>query len=314
MRSSVLFQSCVTQNCNITLIQLALRERRRSTSKIASQYVHVVSIPPQRSPRRTFGRFLRLWHALNVDVIRISVVIKELLIISLASWFAYPRIFWYNRQQHTYLCLFICTVHLPHSKAMATAIATQQQPIYPSSFPSSKEQRAQHLQYLQSFAYQSTQVRSKFFQRIGITSPLQASAPKHRRNNSTRDILSTNRFEVPLKYKYDHKKKSKEQHQIQQLPSSLMKILPSHPEGKKKRSVGFAETVTVAPIPMRNEYSDRIKAKLWSDRVELCEAVGKLISHNMISYVHNIVSDSSHTICSLDLHFFINEHISQRET
>ena len=238
--------------------------------------MHVVSIPPQRSPRRTFGRFLRLWHALNVDVIRISVVIKELLIISLASWFAYPRIFRYNRQQHTYLCLFICTVHLPHSKAMATAIATQQQPIYPSSFPSSKEQRAQHLQYLQSFAYQSTQVRSKFFQRIGITSPLQASASKHRRNNSTRDILSTNRFEVPLKYKYDHKKKSKEQHQIQQLPSSLMKILPSHPEGKKKRSVGFAETVTVAPIPMRNEYSDRIKAKLWSDRVELCEAVGKI--------------------------------------
>ena len=77
MRSSVLFQSCVTQNCNITLIQLALRERRRSTSKIASQYVHVVSIPPQRSPRRTFGRFLRLWHALNVDVIRISVVKKN---------------------------------------------------------------------------------------------------------------------------------------------------------------------------------------------------------------------------------------------
>lgn len=201
---------------------------------------------------------------------------------------------------------------------MATAIATQQQPIYPASFPSSKEQRAQHLQYLQSFAYQSTQVRSKFFQRIGITSPLQASASKHRRNNSTRDILSTNRFEVPLKYKYDHKKKSKEQHQIQQLPSSLMKILPSHPEGKKKRSVGFAETVTVAPIPMRNEYSDRIKAKLWTDRVELCEAVGKLTYHNMISYVH-IVSDihsskrcTSHTVCSLDLLFFINEHLTER--
>ena len=272
------------------------------------------SLPQRSNHGAPLADFFGYGKLLNVDVIRISVVIKELLIISLASWFAYPRIFWYNRQQHTYLCLFICTVHLPHSKAMATAIATQQQPIYPASFPSSKEQRAQHLQYLQSFAYQSTQVRSKFFQRIGITSPLQASAPKHRRNNSTRDILSTNRFEVPLKYKYDHKKKSKEQHQIQQLPSSLMKILPSHPEGKKKRSVGFAETVTVAPIPMRNEYSDRIKAKLWSDRVELCEAVGKIISHNMISYVHNIVSDSSHTICSLDLHFFINEHISQRET
>ena len=201
---------------------------------------------------------------------------------------------------------------------MATAIATQQQPIYPSSFPSSKEQRAQHLQYLQSFAYQSTQVRSKFFQRIGITSPLQASAPKHRRNNSTRDILSTNRFEVPLKYKYDHKKKSKEQHQIQQLPSSLMKILPSHPEGKKKRSVGFAETVTVAPIPMRNEYSDRIKAKLWSDRVELCEAVGKLISHNMISYVH-IVSDIHSlkdvylTLFALLIFIFSSTNTSHRE-
>ena len=62
-------------------------EKRGRRQKFATKE-HVVSTSTFK-PRRTFGRFLRLWHALNVDVIRISVVIKELLIISLASWFAF---------------------------------------------------------------------------------------------------------------------------------------------------------------------------------------------------------------------------------
>ena len=109
MRSSVLFQSCVTQYFNITH-----KIQREEVDVKNLQPTSTWSLPQRSNHGAPLADFFGYGKLLNVDVIRISVVIKELLIISLASWFAYPRIFWYNRQQHTYLCLFICTVHLFH--------------------------------------------------------------------------------------------------------------------------------------------------------------------------------------------------------
>lgn len=42
-------------------------------------------------------------------------------------------------------------------------------------------------------------------------------------------------------------------------------------EDKKSRRIVFKEEVEVLPIPTRNEYSDRIKSLIWSNRYELQE-------------------------------------------
>jgi hypothetical protein len=118
----------------------------------------------------------------------------------------------------------------------------------------------------------SRRVRSNYLQRIGIvrTSPIIKKATTQSRSallsapeRTTRDLRNVPRSNAPLRYK----EKDDDVHRRDRLNSEG--------SGERKR-VNFREDVTVAPIPMRSEYSDRIKTKLWTGRVELCEIVGKL--------------------------------------
>jgi hypothetical protein len=43
------------------------------------------------------------------------------------------------------------------------------------------------------------------------------------------------------------------------------------PKKTKNKRLGFNETVEVVPIPMRNEYSNRVRTRLWSNAVEIHE-------------------------------------------
>lgn len=43
------------------------------------------------------------------------------------------------------------------------------------------------------------------------------------------------------------------------------------PSRSNKKRLDFNETVEVVPIPMRNEYSNRVRSRLWSNAVEIHE-------------------------------------------
>ena len=56
----------------------------------------------------------------------------------------------------------------------------------------------------------------------------------------------------------------------------------NHTRKKKKKSLSFHETVEVVPIPMRNEYSSRVKARLWSNAMEIQENAAR----NCMEFAH----------------------------
>lgn len=128
----------------------------------------------------------------------------------------------------------------------------------------------------------SQQVRAKFFQRIGIS--------LHRPHQSVpagvRDLRNAPRFYEPLQYDHHDEILREQQRKSRQSAPAVVdpakgKLSPATPRGPRKQ-VSFEGKVAVVPIPMRNEYSDRVSKLLWSDAVEMCENVGRSLSHSFV--------------------------------
>mmetsp|Transcript_37308 Transcript_37308/g.68553 ORF Transcript_37308/g.68553 Transcript_37308/m.68553 type:complete len:245 (+) Transcript_37308:180-914(+) len=130
---------------------------------------------------------------------------------------------------------------------------------------------------LRSFT-SSQRVRSKFFQKLGIGAPCRLNQKSQNvsvSERSVRDLRYMPRFNEPLQYNHYEERVREEQRQSRQSSSASTddNKLSSTVSGTstQKRQVNFQETVTVVPIPMRSEYSVRIRARLFSDSVETSE-------------------------------------------
>jgi hypothetical protein len=125
-------------------------------------------------------------------------------------------------------------------------------------------------------------VRSKFFNMIGIESKLPAMRSTMSEGGSVVSSTSQSQvetqapdkgwthprtqavtcFQEPLKYNKIADK----------VYSTKRRKTESDGNGKKARKcLGFNETVDVVPIPMRCEYSNRVRTRLWSSAMEIHE-------------------------------------------
>lgn len=140
----------------------------------------------------------------------------------------------------------------------------------------------------------TSQVRSKFLMRIGVvgTSTHQCEIFDGTADTCipipTRDLQNVPRYSTQLKYNRLDERRHMERRQHRSAAASADKnsspsssVSRSNKKSKPKRCITFDESVNVVPIPMRNEYSDRIRSRLWSSTIELYENVGKSCKFTM---------------------------------
>lgn len=131
----------------------------------------------------------------------------------------------------------------------------------------------------------SHQVRSKFFNMIGIDTSggvgknnsnckqkqqqqQEAVACAARANWVHPRIQQVTKSQTSLKYdKIDDRLYSPKRNRS--CKSSLESPSSPQPRKKQKKCISFDEDVSVIPIPMRTEYSCRVRQRIWSNAVEI---------------------------------------------
>ena len=151
-------------------------------------------------------------------------------------------------------------------------------------------------------------LKSKFLMRLGVVHHCNPITSKHssladassessllHRKLPTRDLQSVPRYTSQLKYNHHEEKKRLERrvHLLRAAgsanPESSSPTTPSN-MSKPKRCITFNESVKIVPIPMRSEYSDRIRSRLWSNTIELYENAGKCRCYNVFFTFYLIVT------------------------
>ena len=105
-----------------------------------------------------------------------------------------------------------------------------------------------------------TAIRSRFLHRLGIQAcPRSSTLVKKTCPSRPRPVT----LKEPLKHN------SPDCDEVSQCSTEITSSLTSSESSmRKNRSVSFDDSVTVRPIPMRTEYSARMKQQIWSDRQE----------------------------------------------
>ena len=133
-------------------------------------------------------------------------------------------------------------------------------------------------------------IKRKFFDTIGIAGT-SSSESSSQDTAASYDMAFSRSHGVTVfqeKLKFDSRNDSRQQKLLSGSTHACR-----HRTSKKGKCLTFNENVEIVPIPMRNEYSTRVRSRLWSGAVELHEnAVRNTIEFASEGYV-SIISISS---------------------
>lgn len=117
----------------------------------------------------------------------------------------------------------------------------------------------------------SSELRSKLLSKLGIIKQHKNTSVNDRR---TRDIRRMPRYTLPLLYE-SQEEKIREMRYRRSYPPSPQSVadLPSTTKRKPSKSVSFNEQVVAVPIPMIQEYSYRMRDRLYTDSITMQENI-----------------------------------------
>ena len=118
-----------------------------------------------------------------------------------------------------------------------------------------------------------SQVRSKFFSMIVIDCEKATSETPQCTKGSDSQLPSSPVWINPRTQAVSTLKESLKYDRVadQKYSSPKRRKLGAEQGRKSCRGLVFNETVEVVPIPMRNEYSNRVRSRIWSNAIELHE-------------------------------------------